>query len=556
MAVDKVPQPDFMGTAGQADDEYTIRKPTSDTPSKPLEEAVTAAILRMVKKKFDSRPWQEEDADDGALDGPTDTELDETDGTGSMSSRSNVRSRSASRSVRKGSVTDGEDTADNMSSESSSGDDADAKEDHDYLVSRLSADDDFSYDLLRPKVWDTLSKLDRTLRILHGSWETTRNDQSESDDSATSGSSRQSRTSSRLSRASSREPSQPGIKRKRGRPRKDPPPSVSRGSETPSGIDQSGEKKKSNRGRPRKDHGRLEGETDVEYAVRVARKLKKRIPTFTDVQADIEPKRESSEEGGIDQKLVAKRKQSREPSLDPLATKRPREDWWRKRLKPRDWRNVLHAAALGGFSRGAVDAAARRCATLFNQSADFHFVSPIGQDAGDGVWNRTYVPGMPLPPLLDPVDDDDEQELRSKGVATTGSASDGDGGGGTPSRGRSRSGSRCSRSRSASASAPGTHLCHIRECPRGVAGEGFSRKQNLVRHMRLVHGLQGDAPLPVFDVDSEDEMLGGVHRDGFLKPVKIRPGWRSADLAAEPRKRRRMRKDDPEETDGDRVSSA
>ena len=117
-----------------------------------------------------------------------------------------------------------------------------------------------------------------------------------------------------------------------------------------------------------------------------------------------------------------------------------------------------------------------------------------------------------------------------------------------------RSGSR--RSRSRSASTPGTHLCHIRECPRGVAGEGFSRRPNLLRHMRLVHGLQeGDAPLPA-DVDSEDEMLGGVHRDGFLKPVKIRPGWRSADLAAEPRKRRRMRKDDPEETDGDRVSSA
>ena len=544
MAVDKVPQPDFMGTAGQADDEYTIRKPASDAPSKPLEEAMAAAILRMAKKKFDSRPWQDEDAGDVALDELTDTDLDQTDETGSMSSRSNARSQSVSRSVGKGSGTDGEGTAgSSMGSESSSGDDAEEKEDHDYLVSRLSADDDFSYDLLRPKVWDTLSKLDRTLRILHGGWESTRNDQSESDDSATSG-------SSRLSRASSRDPSQPGTKRKRGRPRKDPPPSVSRGSETPSGIDQSGGKK-SNRGRPRKDHDRLEGETDMEYAVRVARKLKKRIPTFTDVPTDIEPKRESSEDV-TDLNMAAKRKQSREPSPAPPETIKPQKDWWRKRLKPRDWRSVLHAAALSGFPRGAVDAAARRCATLFNQTAEFHFVSPITQDADDGVWARTYVPGMPLPPLLDPADDDEEQELRFKGAAAMGSASDG-GGGGTPSRGRSRSGSR--RSRSRSASTPGTHLCHIRECPRGVAGEGFSRRPNLLRHMRLVHGLQeGDAPLPA-DVDSEDEMLGGVHRDGFLKPVKIRPGWRSADMTAEPRKRRRTRRDDLDEADGNLVSS-
>jgi hypothetical protein len=36
-------------------------------------------------------------------------------------------------------------------------------------------------------------------------------------------------------------------------------------------------------------------------------------------------------------------------------------------------------------------------------------------------------------------------------------------------------------------------------------------------------------------------MFGAVHTDGFLKPIKVRPGWRAGDVAEEPRKRKRGR---------------
>ena len=563
MAVDKVPPPDFMGTTGQVHDEYTIRKPSSDMPSKPLEEAIAASMLRAARRKFDARPWLDEDSDDTDSDGPIDTEVDETDVTDdvrSMSSRLNSRSRSRSvtRTDRTGSESAGESAVEGMRSGNSSNDDADTglqPMDDGYLVTMLAADDDRSYDILQPKVRSTLAKLDRALQILHGGWESIVNDQSESEDSATSG-------SSRLSRMPAREGSQPAVKKKRGRPRKDAPPSGSRGSETPSGVDQNDGKKKSKRGRPKKDHGRLEGETDMEYAVRMARLHKKRIPTFTNAQpGGVGSGKESSRESTPDKTLVAKRIKDVEPTPEPQEAKKSGKEWWRKRARLRDWKSVLNAAAMSGFPRGAIDAAARRCATLFHESAEFHFVSPVGQDPGDGIWPRTYVPGMPLPPLLDlnDYDDDDEAERKMPSKEVADAASDV---GEAPSRGRSRSGSRRSRSRSASAA--GMHLCHFRDCPRAVAAEGFSRRQNLFRHLRLVHGIQGDAPPTTTkttvavetEVDSEDEILDGVHRDGFLKPIRIRPGWRSRDASAEPRKRRRTRKDATDETDGDRMSSS
>jgi hypothetical protein len=46
-----------------------------------------------------------------------------------------------------------------------------------------------------------------------------------------------------------------------------------------------------------------------------------------------------------------------------------------------------------------------------------------------------------------------------------------------------------------------------------------------------VHHYDGDE-LPV-EVDSEDEMHGAVHIDGYLKPIKVRRGWRGGDVLKE-----------------------
>lgn len=94
------------------------------------------------------------------------------------------------------------------------------------------------------------------------------------------------------------------------------------------------------------------------------------------------------------------------------------------------------------------------------------------------------------------------------------------------------------------------------ECER--AATGFTRVTNLKRHLKLVHkGMTlDDASSPAqssahseSEVDSEDEMLGAVHVDGFLKPIVPSKGWRGEDLERRKRKRGWRKGRRGEETD-------
>lgn len=98
-------------------------------------------------------------------------------------------------------------------------------------------------------------------------------------------------------------------------------------------------------------------------------------------------------------------------------------------------------------------------------------------------------------------------------------------------------------------------LCIWPGCERAV--KGFGRRTNLVRHMQLVHGLsERDI---VIDQDQEennsmDEMDEGIHRDGFLKPIKIRKGWRVAGKFRSRRdenRQRQVEEDSRSDNDGD-----
>ncbi len=289
---------------------------------------------------------------------------------------------------------------------------------------------------------------------------------------------------------------------------------------------------------------RLRDESDREYAIRIARLQKKPLPASLDVDSGAEAGRESAEEDAAGRNERTRRKRDKGSTPEPPRTKRVPKGWWKGRARLRDWRNVLGAAALAGFPPQAVDRAARRCADLFGQSMELRTLTegPVGQ--GGGIRTTRYVPGMPRPSLLDPEDEESEpppRTARASSVAATAAeatTSEGERDRRSSSaRGRSRSASRTNknnmRSRSRSASAPGTHFCTFDGCPRAV--EGFSRRQNLLRHLRLVHGFGGDglsAGVGEDEVDSEDEMHGGVHVDGFLKPIKIRPGWRGPGVAA------------------------
>lgn len=555
MGADKVPAPDFMRRTDEADVEDTTKKAILDFPSTALHEAISATILRIAKEKFESRPWEEDELDDASLDGEvSDVHSDETNGSDSQSDRPGARSRSIPRPIKREGGTGGEGTG--KQPQNSEENINSPKEG--YLRPSVATDDDISYTLLRPSVRHILSKLDDTLDILHIFQDSTMDylsDSVESDASA----------SSHFSHPSSREGQRSGMKGKRGRPRKDGTASASRRSEPISGTDDQlskktgqpstarpstqsdalGDKKgkKTKRGRPKKTYERLQDESEREYAIRIARLQKKPIPTFADLDSGAEAGRESEEENVTKtprSNSKSKRTVTKELSPERPKTKKVPGDRWKSSAKPRDWRNVLGAAMLAGFPPEAVDRAARRCADLFGQSMEFHTLTegPVGQT--DAVKTTRYVPGMPRPPLLESEDEEPPPPKTRYGTRGSSTAADATS---TGERGSSygHSGSAAQpnsmRSRSRSASVAGSYFCTFGDCPR--ATEGFSRRQNLLRHLKLVHGFEGDS-IPV-EVDSEDEMYGGVHVDGFLKPIKIRPGWRSNDLGEEPRKRKRGR---------------
>lgn len=463
------------------------------------------------------------------------------------------------------------------------------------LKPAISTDDDLSYRLLRPSVRHILAKLDTTLTILHNAQEATLNYQSDSTDSESDVSTR---------RRPSRQGSQtPTIKSKRrGRPlgsvTRTPNRGRSRAKSTvppneeappPEQPETEGKKPAKRRGRPKKEYPRLEDETDWEYARRVARLRKDPMPIFDNAEPEPQPdeantatesdvagesgnsgdgeETERPSRGRMKKRKRAAARAARSPSAasSPLSTASQRAQTQpaesRRRVGLRDWRAVLGAAALAGFPAAAVDRAARRCADLFGQRTALQTLvegpapPPAGRKAS---WSRvaTYVPGMPRPPLLEEDDDEDDDEVdggkvrvrTGRALSVAPGATDDDEAGPSRARARAPSVSRPARSRSRSASAaPGAYLCAFRECPRAAAGEGFARRANLLRHLKLVHawtaGEGGDDDpaarrLPGEEVDSEDEMCGAVHVDGFLRPIRMRPGWRGADVAARPRRRR------------------
>ncbi|KAI1502929.1 RNA polymerase I-specific transcription initiation factor-domain-containing protein [Biscogniauxia marginata] len=551
MRADKVPHQEFMRRTDDSDEQFTSRRAVQEMPSTALEETISAAVLRAAKDKIKARPSAElataglEDSDEGS-------DVDTLSTT--------RRTRSESRPIKYDSAAE----ADKM--------EIDEIRDKTvpyvplrkrYFKPIIATDDDLSHTILRPSIRHVLSKLDTTLTILHNVQDSTLNYQSDSADSDAS-------DSSRRGQRPTRDRSRAGA-RKRGRPPKSHELSQIRSSvppETPA----DGKKRM---GRPRKVYPRLDDETDQEYTIRIARMRKERVPVFADPET--EPEAETGAESAPDQGGGSSGGSERESSAGESAAKKPKLKRKRARGKSpeipgvapnikgkgklriglRDWKDVLGAAALAGFPAPALDRAARRCADLFGQSMVLQTLTeaPPGRTAPRKF--TRYEPGMPLPPLLlnDADDEDGEEEdrgialhiaRRSRAASTAPDAKLEDNNRGLLSLPRGRS-----TSRSGSGIAGASHFCTFGDCPRAV--DGFARRYNLTRHMKLVHGVvvaaaattTGGEDLATAaaagDVDSEDEMHGAVHVDGFLRPIKVRPGWRAGDVAEEARRRGRSR---------------
>lgn len=69
-------------------------------------------------------------------------------------------------------------------------------------------------------------------------------------------------------------------------------------------------------------------------------------------------------------------------------------------------------------------------------------------------------------------------------------------------------------------------LCPVAEC--GRSQRPFGRRDNLLRHLRIVHGL--DKQEVAEESKADESMVGGVHNNGFLKQIPVRRGWRGRDV--------------------------
>ncbi|KAK1774946.1 hypothetical protein QBC45DRAFT_360657 [Copromyces sp. CBS 386.78] len=448
-----------------------------------------------------------------------------------------------------------------------------------------SVDDDRSYKLLRPASRRILSKLDETLTILHNARVAGLGNLSESSASDTEDNDNDPETEEPV-----RQQQQQQQRTRRGRPRA-PSPGDATASESISNP-----RSTSRRGRKRKIRIPLEGETEEEMLDRIARETHKRIPSLsrngaysfhttddddeTASEADTEaepPKSYQIPSKKTTTRHTRDRNRSRSRSVTSITAITPVQEKDRQgrvaRWGLRDWRDVLGAAALAGFPQSVIARATQRCTNLFGQEMTMHTLSSSSKRTKTTI----YHPGDPLPEPSDsetdatdieleqrrtvsrqpslvrtfsPDDDsqeDDQKDEVMEGVETTASEAE-RGRGKSASRGRSRSNSRARR---ASTPAPGgglrvrrrsvtpaaggdVYFCPYPDCERAV--EGFGRRANMHRHLKLVHGRSPPAsPASSLvgagdDQDSMDEMEGGVHLDGFLQPIKVRKGWRGGDL--------------------------
>ncbi|KAI0868971.1 RNA polymerase I-specific transcription initiation factor-domain-containing protein [Hypoxylon argillaceum] len=550
-----VPQPDFMKPIDAADAHSTYRMRAQHTLKTELEETISASILRSAKEKFQARQaaQKKENADESGLEssdeGGSGVEMSSTPlGT---TPKSRARTVSNSRKTNHESTSDREmmDADDPPATAPSS---SSILPERVRLQTVIATDDELSYSLLRPSAQGILAQLDAALTILHHAEESRTHCPSESEVSDASSHS-QSRSRS-LSRGPTNSHSQ-SPEARRERPLNATTTPIA---EEPAPLETPAVMKKL--GRPKKAYPHLDGETERAYAVRIARLRKKPIPRFVD--DDAEPASDSTPAPNLaskhtnsntrgKSKTQKARPQSRPRQRSPTALSEvasagePKEKIFRKprmaRARLRDWRDILGAAALAGFPAAALDRAARRCADLFGQSFTLHTLQegPLDQDADKYV---CYRPGMPIPRLLDD-SEDDANEGPSRPASPEGEQ-----------RSRGRSVNVATRGKSQAKSAPRSDglFCMVSDCPRAV--EPFTRRLNLLRHLRLVHMYDGDE-LPV-EVDSGDEMHGAVHVDGFLRPIKMRPGWRRDGEAREKKKpRKRVSKARVEEVDDTRMQA-
>lgn len=179
--VSRVPNEELVRETHDEHDEFTTRKKEREMPSQKLEEEVTAAILRAAKERFrsrDLRPGEDEDEPSTEEDSQPDDAPDREESPAMVKRDPSHVSE------------DGEETeaADESAAAGSQDPEAAAAEDTVYRP-EVSVDDGLSHDILRPSVRHILAQMDATLHTLHharvaGLFTFDKRDDSDSDESS------------------------------------------------------------------------------------------------------------------------------------------------------------------------------------------------------------------------------------------------------------------------------------------------------------------------------------------------------------------------------------
>ncbi|KAJ4290775.1 hypothetical protein N0V88_006524 [Collariella sp. IMI 366227] len=474
------------------------------------------------------------------------------------------------------------------------------------LVPVMSADDDRSYALLRPVARRIMAKLDDTLVILHNqrvaalgdAAESSASDEDETENEAVDKPEEEEmlQSSRQTSKSPTRSPSQ-----KRGG------------------------------GRPKKVQTPREGETEQQMLKRLAREGKRKVPIFDDNDSDAEQVKRRGRGRGRRPASAGSRASSKASSKSSRSSTSSdtHKDKRMSKMGLRNWRDILGAAALAGFSPAVIERATQRCSTLFREEMTMHTLHEKPSVSGTvGMETKLYAPELIVLSSEDEEDEsaDEWEQIRTvsrqssvkppgmsspepdcpypnctkaakpfqkrfnlerhiesihkkRGNSTepagVSSSEPESGTSARPSRSATpglltcpyancpraskpfpkrsnldrhintvhekrgdSTGAETPASRGSRSATPGNlHLCSYPDCFRAV--EGFTKRMNLVRHIQTMHGKR----VANFseDEDSYDEMEGGVHVDGFLKPIKFQKGWRGDDTQQRYRRWKRAR---------------
>lgn len=489
---DQVPRSDEHAGPDDEDEEFTFKRKEKERPSRELEEMLVGTALKFAKERWQGRDVAREEIpkDEDGTSGGEEMDLEDELSTEEVQPQSSEEALSARVSADGGHGSAIKEPSQPPPSQP-------------IFKPVLSADDDRSRDLLRPSVRHTLTQLDAVLMALHHARQTchryaTDTEFSTDDDRALrevsmdeSEPAKSPEGDERALSEASRDDAVPA-KRHPGRPRKlenlasRPKPAADQESEL---IDADlWRTKRTHLGRPKRHYEALEGETEEEYLVRIARIQKKPLPSFASSRATT-PERSPEKRSPV---------------------KRRRGSRKRERLGIRDWSEVLGSAALVGFPPDVIARTAQRCADLFGESVTMrHLIEAPVRAEKDHILT-TYIPEE-IPDLGYEIrastEDSDEEDVDIKGSHAR-----------TPKR-----------------YLPGQHNwpCPMEGCPR--AAQGFNHLSRIMRHLVRVHKLTDKGANEL--LDESQETHGGVHVDGFLKPIKNPKGLRGGDTRTRSRGR-------------------